>query len=140
VSIGVAETEFGRIGLVICADTFEDWIAERIEKLAPNLMLVPYGSAAPIATASQNRRDDLADACLVPGRETLYRFDGGDWPTGNHGLCGARNESENVPEVGSFCAPGPLPCVRSVRLDLSLRLLGPPRRLRCSGPGGSLHQ
>jgi len=58
VSIGVAETEFGRIGR----------IAERIEKLAPDLMLVPYASAAPLATASQNRRDDLADACFVPGR------------------------------------------------------------------------
>jgi len=45
--IGVAETEFGRIGLVICADTFEDRIAERIAKLAPDLMLVPYGWAAP---------------------------------------------------------------------------------------------
>ena len=45
--IGVAETEFGRIGLVICADTFEDRNAERIAKLAPDLMLVPYGWAAP---------------------------------------------------------------------------------------------
>jgi len=53
---------------VICADTFEDKIAERIEKLAPDLMLVPYASATPLATASQNRRDDLADACFVPGR------------------------------------------------------------------------
>lgn len=46
--IGVVETEFGRIGLVICADTFEDRIAKRIEKLAPDLMLVPYGWAAPV--------------------------------------------------------------------------------------------
>jgi len=45
--IGAADTEFGRIGLVICADTFRDEIAERIEKLAPDLMLVPYGWAAP---------------------------------------------------------------------------------------------
>lgn len=46
--IGVVETEFGRIGLVICADTFGDRIAQRIEKLAPDLMLVPYGWAAPV--------------------------------------------------------------------------------------------
>ncbi|MGA2137132.1 MAG: carbon-nitrogen hydrolase family protein [Bryobacteraceae bacterium] len=46
--IGVVETEFGRIGLVICADTFGDQIAHRIAELAPDLMLVPYGWAAPV--------------------------------------------------------------------------------------------
>jgi predicted amidohydrolase len=45
--IGVVETEFGRIGLVICADTFGDKIAKRIGELAPVLMLAPYGWAAP---------------------------------------------------------------------------------------------
>ena len=46
--VGVVETRFGRIGLVICADTFEDGVAKRIEELAPDLMLVPYGWAAPM--------------------------------------------------------------------------------------------
>ena len=46
--IGMVETEFGRIGLVICADTFVDAIAARIAQLAPDLMLVPYGWAAPM--------------------------------------------------------------------------------------------
>ena len=46
--IGIVETEFGRIGLVICADTFQDSVAKRIAELAPDLMLVPYGWAAPI--------------------------------------------------------------------------------------------
>lgn len=46
--VGVVETEFGRIGLVICADTFQDEVAKRIEALAPDLMLVPYGWAAPM--------------------------------------------------------------------------------------------
>ena len=45
--IGVTETEFGRIGLVICADTFGNDIAGHIARLAPDLMLVPYGWAAP---------------------------------------------------------------------------------------------
>ena len=45
--VGVVDTEFGRIGLVICADTFQDAIAARIAELAPDLMLVPYGWAAP---------------------------------------------------------------------------------------------
>ena len=44
--VGVVDTKFGRIGLVICADTFGDPIAQRIQELAPELMLVPYGWAA----------------------------------------------------------------------------------------------
>lgn len=46
--IGVVETGFGRIGLVICADTFEDDYARRVADLRPDLMLVPYGWAAEI--------------------------------------------------------------------------------------------
>jgi predicted amidohydrolase len=44
--IGVAETEHGRIGTMICADTFVDAHAERIGRLEPDLMLIPYGWAA----------------------------------------------------------------------------------------------
>jgi len=46
--IGVVETEFGRIGLVICADTFGDAYARRVAELKPDLMLVPYGWAATV--------------------------------------------------------------------------------------------
>jgi N-carbamoylputrescine amidase len=45
--IGVVETEFGRIALLICADTFTDAYFERIQRLTPELLLVPYGWAAP---------------------------------------------------------------------------------------------
>jgi predicted amidohydrolase len=44
--IGVVETEFGRVGLVICADTFGDAYCERLKGLRPDFMLVPYGWAA----------------------------------------------------------------------------------------------
>jgi predicted amidohydrolase len=44
--IGVVETEFGRIGALICADTFTDDYLDRIQRLKPDLMLVPYGWAA----------------------------------------------------------------------------------------------
>ena len=46
--IGVAETEFGRIGVIICADTFVDEYAQRVASLKPDLMLVPYGWAAQV--------------------------------------------------------------------------------------------
>jgi predicted amidohydrolase len=45
--IGVVETEFGRIAVLICADTFTDAFVERLKALKPDLMLVPYGWAAP---------------------------------------------------------------------------------------------
>ncbi len=44
--IGVVETEFGRLALLICADTFLDSNFARVKRLRPDLMLVPYGWAA----------------------------------------------------------------------------------------------
>ena len=46
-NIGVAETEFGSVGLLICADTHDNKILERMASLKPDLLLVPYGYAAP---------------------------------------------------------------------------------------------
>jgi predicted amidohydrolase len=46
--IGVAETEFGRIGVIICADTFVGEYAQKVASLKPDLMLVPYGWAAQV--------------------------------------------------------------------------------------------
>lgn len=45
--VGIAETRFGRIGILICADTHEPAILERMAALQPDLLLVPYGYAAP---------------------------------------------------------------------------------------------
>jgi len=44
--INVIETEFGRIAFLICADTFSDEHFDRIERLKPDFMIVPYGWAA----------------------------------------------------------------------------------------------
>jgi predicted amidohydrolase len=44
--VGVADTRFGRIGLLICADTFQDEILDRMAVLEPDLVVVPYGWAA----------------------------------------------------------------------------------------------
>ncbi len=45
--IGIVETEFGRIAVLICADTFVDSHLARLKSLNPDLLLVPYGWAAP---------------------------------------------------------------------------------------------
>jgi predicted amidohydrolase len=46
--IGCVETELGRIGMLICADTMVNAYVERVAQLQPkpDLMLVPYGWAA----------------------------------------------------------------------------------------------
>lgn len=44
--INVVETKFGKIGLLVCADTHKDEILERMAELKPDLVLVPYGYAA----------------------------------------------------------------------------------------------
>ena len=45
--VNIVETEFGRIGLLICADTFRNELLKKMANLKPDLLLVPYGWAAP---------------------------------------------------------------------------------------------
>ena len=44
--VDAVETGFGRIGLLICADTHKSKILKRMAALKPDLLLVPYGYAA----------------------------------------------------------------------------------------------
>ena len=43
--VNVVNTEFGKVGLLICADTHKDGILGRMAELKPDLLLVPYGYA-----------------------------------------------------------------------------------------------
>jgi predicted amidohydrolase len=45
-NVEVVETGFGKIGLLICADTHKDEILNRMAALKPDLLLIPYGYAA----------------------------------------------------------------------------------------------
>jgi predicted amidohydrolase len=44
--INVVETGFGKVGLLICADTHDNKILKHMASLKPDLLLVPYGYAA----------------------------------------------------------------------------------------------
>lgn len=68
-AINVVETEYGRIGTLICADTFIDAYAESIATLRPDLMLIPYGWAAE-ADQWPGHGDELAR--LVTGRARMW--------------------------------------------------------------------
>ena len=45
-TVGAVETPVGKIGILICADTFMDENLNRMAALQPDLVLVPYGWAA----------------------------------------------------------------------------------------------
>jgi len=45
-AVQICETRFGRVGMLICADSFEMPVCERMRKLKPDLVLIPYGWAA----------------------------------------------------------------------------------------------
>lgn len=45
--ISVIDTEYGRIGMLICADTFREDIRSRLASLQPDWIYVPFGWAAP---------------------------------------------------------------------------------------------
>ncbi len=68
--IGAVETEFGHIGVIICADTFVDEFAQKVASLKPDLMLVPYGWAAKVEEWPVHEKD-LEH--LVSSRAKLWR-------------------------------------------------------------------
>lgn len=45
--VGAADTRFGRIGIIICADSFVPPLLAQMRALEPELLLIPYGWAAP---------------------------------------------------------------------------------------------
>jgi len=44
--VAIVQTRFGKIGILICADTHDDKILDRMAALKPDLLLVPFGYAA----------------------------------------------------------------------------------------------
>lgn len=43
--VQVVDTEFGKLGLMICADSFVEEVKQEMTDLAPDLLLIPYGWA-----------------------------------------------------------------------------------------------
>jgi predicted amidohydrolase len=91
--IGVVDTEFGRIAVLICADTFSDAFVERMKTLKPDLMLVPYGWAAPNDQWPQHSRllEDLVKkraaqvGCPMAGVDLAGEMTHGPWTGQTYG-------------------------------------------------------
>ena len=86
-AVQACETRFGRIGLLICADTFDAEICERMHQLRPDLVLIPYGWAAPEEKWPQHGEElravvqKAAQAIEAPvvGTDLVGRITHGPW-------------------------------------------------------------
>ncbi|HWE85597.1 MAG TPA: carbon-nitrogen hydrolase family protein [Terracidiphilus sp.] len=91
--IGVVDTEFGRIAVLICADTFTDAFVNRMKVLKPDLMLVPYGWAAPDDQWPQHSKvlEDLVKRraaqvrCPMAGVDLVGEMTHGPWAGQTYG-------------------------------------------------------
>lgn len=91
--IGVVETEFGHIGVLICADTFTNEYLERLKTLKPDLVLVPYGWAAPDDQWPQHSKqlESLVSAraaelkCPMAGVDLVGEMTHGPWTGQTYG-------------------------------------------------------
>lgn len=91
--IGVVDTELGRIAVLICADTFSDEFVKRMKDLKPDLMLVPYGWAAPNDQWPQHSKvlEDLVKRraamvqCPMAGVDLVGEMTHGPWAGQTYG-------------------------------------------------------
>lgn len=89
----VAETRLGRIGLLICADTFRDDVVAAAAAQKPDLLLVPYGWAAPEADWPEHGKSLAAwvastarrAGCPVVGTDVVGEITHGPWTGRTYG-------------------------------------------------------
>lgn len=94
--IGVVDTEFGRIGLTVCADNFNLEHPQRVADLGAWLLLAPHGFAAEPGRLEENSREYQAHICRVAGHTGLWvvgtdavrgTVQGGAWKGWSHSGC-----------------------------------------------------
>lgn len=86
--IKVVDTEFGRIGLTICADNFNINHPQRVADLGAWLLVAPHGFAAEPSKLEENSREYQTHICNVASKTGLWvvgtdavlgRVQGGAW-------------------------------------------------------------
>lgn len=73
-TVQVIVTQFGRIGILICADTFEEHLLLEIKDQCPDLLLVPYGwaeEANKFPEHGQKLADVVSHAAAVIGAPVI---------------------------------------------------------------------
>ena len=91
--IHAVETPIGRVGMLICADTFKEELVQRAGEQKPDLLLVPYGWAADMAAWPQHGKALVAGVtaaanragCPVVGRDLVGVSSAGPWKGKTYG-------------------------------------------------------
>lgn len=91
--IAAVDTPLGRIGMLVCADTFVNDLVERAAKQAPDLLIVPYGWAAAADQWPEHgqRLVDLVSSvakqtkCPVVGTDLVGAISAGPWQGKTYG-------------------------------------------------------
>lgn len=86
-AVTCVQTRFGNIGLLVCADSFQEENLLALQQLKPDLLLIPYGWAAPEAAwpdhglALQKVVQHAAQTvgCLVAGADLVGTLTNGPW-------------------------------------------------------------
>lgn len=86
-AVATVETEFGRLGLLVCADTFDESTLVQMENAQPDLVLVPYGwanreDAWPEHGNALHRtvaRAAIRFGCPVVGTDAVGQISKGPW-------------------------------------------------------------
>jgi len=103
--VGGVQTRFGKIGLMICADSFMEDVLARMKDSKPDLVLIPYGWAAeegewPVHGKELEKVVQHAATtvgCAVIGTDLVGEISGGPWKGriyGGHSV--AADKSGNV--------------------------------------------
>lgn len=118
--IQVVDTEFGKVGITICADNFNIEIPRRVAKQGAWLLLAPHGFAADEDDISKNARDYQEHIRSV-ARETgmwvvgcdavLATITGGKWKGKLHSGCSTvANPEGDAVAVGKLKQPDLVIC------------------------------
>ncbi len=102
-------TKFGRIGMLICADSFQEDVVDKMALQKPDLLLIPYGWAADEHEWPQHAKEmeivvqkaALKVKCPVVGTDVVGQISDGPWKGKVYG-----GQSVAVDQTGKVLARG----------------------------------
>ena len=108
--VQAVETPFGKVGMLICADTFKPEVLDQMKAIDPDLLLVPYGWAAPESDWPQHgqalentvRHAAQTIGCTIVGTDLIGTMSQGPWKGFQYG-----GQSVAITATGQILAKGP---------------------------------
>lgn len=87
VGVQAVETKFGKVGVMICADSFKENLLTEMADLKPDLLLIPYGWAAKVEDWPEHGKElhdvvekvSLKVKCPVIGTDLVGQISQGPW-------------------------------------------------------------